>query len=466
MKTYALINQSFNITYYQLPVSGKQIRNVAAVGGNIMTGSPISDLNPIFMAAGATLTIQSSDQKRNVPFDQNFYTGYRKNLLKPNEVLISIMIPFTNPGQYFYAYKQARRRDDDIAIVNAAFSIEVTENLGVNKLESIKMAFGGMGPTTLLACDTMEVLQGLKIDEDLLETACSSLQKELCLAPDAPGAMVRYRQSLVLSFFFKMYLSLTSQIGSIKADALTATMPFEKEPLQSHQLCEIKNDSSNHGALGKPIKHKSADHQVDGSAQYTDDIPHIDGELYAGLVLSTKAHAEILNIDVSHALAMEGVHEWVSSKDLKDGRNVFGTAVFRDEVVFAEEKVYCIGMIIGVIIADDQETAQKAARKVKIDYKELPAVITIEDAIEANSFHAPLNAGITSGDVDSIFIGAKNIVEGEMRTGAQEQFYLETNACIAIPKMENDEMEIWSSTQNPTSTQKVVAGILGVSVNR
>ena len=54
----------------------------------------------------------------------------------------------------------------------------------------------------------------------------------------------------------------------------------------------------------------------------------------------------------------------------------------------------------------------------------------------------------------------------EHKDVAQEQFYLETNACIAIPKIENDEMEIWSSTQNPTLTQNIVAGILGVDANR
>ena len=442
--------------------SGKQIRNVAAVGGNIMTGSPISDLNPIFMAAQAILSIRSADKKCELPFDEHFYTGYRRNALKPHEILVSIRIPFTKSTQHFFAYKQARRRDDDIAIVNAAFNIKV--NSDTKQIDKIVMAFGGMGPTTLLACKTMKVLEGLEINEKLMETACSSLKEELSLEPNAPGAMVRYRQSLVLSFFFKAYLSISQVTGSLPGN--TATLPFEKAPLQSHQLCEIKTDQSNLGAVGKPIKHKSANHQVDGTAQYTDDIPHIDGELYAGLVLSTKAHADIVCIDASAALALEGVCDWVSSKDLKDGTNIFGTAVFKDEVVFAEDRVYCVGMIIGLIIADSQENAQKASRMVKIEYKELPPIITIEDAIKNNSYHTPLNAGITSGDVDLIFSDAKNIIEGEMRTGAQEQFYLETNACIAIPKNENDEMEIWSSTQNPTLTQNIVAGILGVSANR
>ena len=88
-----------------LPRAGKQIRNVAAVGGNIMTGSPISDLNPILMAAGAVLQVQSKvGGVRHVPFDSTFYTGYRRNVVRPDEVLVSIRLPFPpSPDHFFVA---------------------------------------------------------------------------------------------------------------------------------------------------------------------------------------------------------------------------------------------------------------------------------------------------------------------------------------------------------------------------
>ena len=426
-----------------------------------MTGSPISDLNPIFMAANSFLLLKSLTNERLVPFDDKFYTGYRKNMLNPTEILVSITIPFTRENQFFYAYKQARRRDDDIAIVNAAFNVSILEN----KLSGIRMAFGGMGPTTLMAKQSMAHLEGKHINDELVEKACNVLQMELCLTPDAPGAMVRYRQSLVLSFFFKTFLSLKKELGNVAHVDHSAIKPLEKEPLCSHQFFEQTGDPNSCDAVGSPVKHKSADAQVDGTAQYTDDIPHIDGELYAGLVLSKKAHAEILSVDTTIALALDGVFNWVDCSDLGK-KNLFSTAIREDEVVFADKYVYCVGMIIGVILAKDQETAQKASRKVKIEYRELPAIITIDEAIQANSYHAVPNKGITSGDVESVFSKAKNVIEGEMRTGAQEHFYMETNACIAIPKIENDEMEIWSSTQHPTHVQKTVAGVIGVDENR
>ena len=104
--------------------AGKQIRNVAAIAGNIMTGSPISDLNPLFMAAGCALTLQSHSKGiRSVKMDNNFFTGYRRNIVQPDEILLKIAIPCTKPDEYVNGYKQSRRREDDIAIVNGAFRV-------------------------------------------------------------------------------------------------------------------------------------------------------------------------------------------------------------------------------------------------------------------------------------------------------------------------------------------------------
>ena len=175
--------------------AGKQIRNVAAVGGNIMTGSPISDLNPIFLAAGCTLEIRSyTGPTKRVAFNEKFYTGYRRNILQPDEVLVSLTIPFTSPSQHFVAYKQSKRRDDDIAIVNSAFWLD----LQAGAVKQIRIAFGGVAPVTKLALETCSALKGEQWSRDLVDKAAGALLLEFPLPPDVPGAMVRYRQSLIL----------------------------------------------------------------------------------------------------------------------------------------------------------------------------------------------------------------------------------------------------------------------------
>ena len=121
----------------------------------------------------------------------------------------------------------------------------------------------------------------------------------------------------------------------------------------------------------------------------------------------------------------------------------------------------------GAIVARDQETAQRAARKVIVKYEDLPAIITMEEAIEAGSYHSWSQNKIETGEVDKVMAAwdPEMVVEGAMRTGAQEHFYLETHATIAIPSGE-DEMKIIASTQNPTLTQLTVAGVLGLTANK
>jgi xanthine dehydrogenase/oxidase len=109
--------------------ASKQIRNFATLAGNIVTGSPISDLNPILMANNAVLSILTSENKTRRVDMRKFYLSYRKNDLKTEEVLLNVQIPLPC-GEYEFvkAYKQSKRRDDDIAIVNACFRVKLTKN--------------------------------------------------------------------------------------------------------------------------------------------------------------------------------------------------------------------------------------------------------------------------------------------------------------------------------------------------
>nr|CAD7412596.1 unnamed protein product [Timema poppensis] len=126
------------------------ITSQAAIGGNLMTSSPISDLNQIYLAAGVEIEVQSKEHGlRRIKMDHDFFTGYRRNVVKPDEVLIAINIPYTKQNQYFYAYKQSKRRDDDIAIVNLAVNVEF--KAGSTTISDIAVACGGLAATTVLA---------------------------------------------------------------------------------------------------------------------------------------------------------------------------------------------------------------------------------------------------------------------------------------------------------------------------
>ncbi|XP_061897581.1 xanthine dehydrogenase/oxidase isoform X2 [Entelurus aequoreus] len=449
--------------------AGLQIRNVAAIGGNIMTASPISDLNPVFMVASCKLTLMDKDGSRVVQMDDSFFVGYRRTLLRPQEVLLSIEVPYSTRNQFVSAFKQSPRREDDISVVTAAMSVTFTP--GTCVVEDLKLSYGGMAATTVMATNTAGKLLGRCWGEELLDDASSLLAKELTLHPSVPGGMVTYRQTLTLSLFYKFYLTVLHKlrgqglnVETLPSDVLSATELYHPETPSSVQIYqEVPKGQSQDDVLGRTMMHLSALKQATGEAVYCDDMPLFEQELYLALVTSSKAHARILSIDSSAAEQSPGFVCCLFAGDIP-GSNTCGTIV-HDETVFADRQVTCVGHIIGAVVADTQLHAQRAAKAVKIHYEELQPIVTIQEAIAAQSFYQQKRT-MQKGDLEAGFKQADHVLEGEMHIGGQEHFYLETHATVAVPRGEDDEMEIFVSTQAPSHTQFSVAEALGIPANR
>ncbi|XP_012925612.1 xanthine dehydrogenase/oxidase isoform X4 [Heterocephalus glaber] len=450
--------------------AGKQIKYVASIGGNIITASPISDLNPVFMASGAKLMLVSKGTRRTVRMDHTFFPGYRKTLLSPEEILFSIEIPYSREGEFFSAFKQASRREDDIAKVTCG--MRVLFKPGTTEVMEMSLCYGGMANRTISALMTTQKQLSKSWNEELLQNVCKELAEELHLEHNAPGGMVDFRRTLTLSFFFKFYLTVLQKLGkgnpedkcgTLDPTFASATLLFHKDPPANVQLFqEVPPGQSEEDMVGRPLTHLAANMQASGEAVYCDDIPRYENELSLRLVTSTRAHAKILSIDTSEAQKVPGFVCFLSADDIP-GSNI--TGLFNDETVFAKDKVTCIGHIIGAVVTDTREHAQRAAQGVKITYEDLPAIITIEDAIKNNSFYGS-EKKIEKGDLKKGFAEADNVVSGEFYIGGQDHFYLETHCTIAVPKGESGEMELFVSTQNTMKTQSFVAKMLGVPANR
>ncbi|XP_060042807.1 xanthine dehydrogenase/oxidase isoform X2 [Erinaceus europaeus] len=450
--------------------AGKQVKSVASIGGNIINASPISDLNPVFMASGTKLTIVSRGTRRTLQMDATFFPSYRKTLLSPEEVLLSIEIPYSREGEFFSAFKQASRREDDIAKVTCG--MRVLFKPGTMEVAELALCYGGMGDRTLSAGKTAKKQVSRFWNEQLLEDVCTGLAEEMKLLPNAPGGMVEFRLTLTLSFFFKFYLTVLQKLGredpedkcgKLDPTHASATLLFQKDPPSNVQLFqEVPKGQSEEDMVGRPLVHLAAEMQASGEAVYCDDIPRYQHELSLRLVTSTVAHGRIKSIDCSEAKKVPGFECFLSADDIP-GSNVTGLG--KDETVFAKDEVTCVGHIIGAVLADTPEHAQRAAQGVKVTYEELPAIISIEDAIKNNSFYGD-EIKIEKGNIEKGFSEADNVVSGELYIGGQEHFYLETHCTIAIPRGENGEMELFVSTQNTMKTQEFVAKMLGVPENR
>ncbi|CAG8812762.1 37088_t:CDS:2, partial [Racocetra persica] len=287
---------------------------------------------------------------------------------------------------------------------------------------------------------------------------------EFPLSFSCVGGMATYRKSLVVGFMNKFWYDVTksANIGMVSFDIENCIGEIKRDISKGSQT--IGRPEKGKKIVGKPISHKTSMSQSTGEAVYIDDIPKIQGELYGALVTSEKAHAKILNIDPTQALSIPGVKGFFSAKDVP-GKNSWGV-IFQDDEVFASNEVCYIGHVIGLIVAETKKIAQEAKRLVKIEYEELPHILTIDEAIEQNSFFPMTPPQIVRGDIEKGFQEADHIFEGETRLGGQEHFYMETNVALVIPKNENDEFEIFSSTQNPSAVQIKVAELLGIAANK
>ncbi|XP_012937557.1 xanthine dehydrogenase/oxidase [Aplysia californica] len=437
-----------------------QIRNVASVCGNVLTASPISDLNPLLLAAGATLSLLSKERgPRTVPMDNTFFQGYRKTAVAIDEVLVSITIPFTDEREYLAGYKQATRKEDDISLVNAGLRVVLSAD---NKVTSATLAFGGMGETTLLAETTMAGLLGKEWNEGLIAETNELLASDLPLVPGSPGGVVEYRRALALSFFFKFFIKVRQQIdGSVLASELSAIEDLEQPTSQSMQVYG-GTDSRESGleCVGQPLHHRSALQQSTGQALFLDDLPPAADELHMYLVSSTRPHARIVSVDPSSALLCPGVVDYVSDRDVP-GDNTLHSVM---DTVFARDEVTSHGQIIGAVVADSQERAREAARLVKVQYEDLETIVTIQEAIQHNSYLTkPIL--VSTGDVEEGFRQCEHILHGETHVNGQYHFYMETNVCRAVPG-ENGEIELTSASQNLAEVQSLVAGALGVPNNK
>ena len=211
-------------------------------------------------------------------------------------------------------------------------------------------------------------------------------------------------------------------------------------------------------ASGSNQTHESAAAQVAGGAHYVDDIPEVRGTRYAAPILSTHAHGHLRGVDASAALAMPGVRGLVLTQDIP-GETMLA-AFAGDEPVFAIDTVQHIGQVIGLIVAETVMQARHAARLVKLDIEALPAILTIQDALAAQSYVLP-PVFVRRGDATQALSQAPHTLSGTLEVGGQEHFYLEGQVAYVLPQ-EQKQWLIYSSTQHPGELQHWVAHALGV----
>lgn len=211
-------------------------------------------------------------------------------------------------------------------------------------------------------------------------------------------------------------------------------------------------------AVGQSAFHESAVAQVQGQAQYVDDVAEVRGTLYAAPILSQVAHGTLHGVDATNALALPGVRGVVLAADIP-GDPILA-AFGHDEPIFVSDTVQHIGQVIGLVVADSVMAARRAARLVQCNITPLPAILNVHDARKAESYVLP-PVHVNRGDAAAGLARAPHRLQGSLEVGGQEHFYLEGQIAYALP-MEQDQWWIYSSTQHPGEIQHWVAHALGI----
>jgi len=214
--------------------------------------------------------------------------------------------------------------------------------------------------------------------------------------------------------------------------------------------------------VGRSVKHDSAPKHVSGEAVYVDDRLEFPNQLHVYARMSERAHARIVSIDTSPCYQIPGVAIAITAKDVPGQLDI--GAVMPGDPLLADGKVEFIGQPVIAVAADSLETARKAAMAAIIEYEDLEPVLDVVEALHKKHFVLDSHTH-KRGDSATALASAPRRLQGSLHIGGQEHFYLETQVSSVMPT-EDGGMIVYTSTQNPTEVQKLVAEVLGVPMNK
>lgn len=215
-------------------------------------------------------------------------------------------------------------------------------------------------------------------------------------------------------------------------------------------------------SAGKPITHDSARGHVTGRAQYVDDLTPEAGQLHVAIGGASVACGSIQSIDLAAVRAAPGVVDVLTHNDLPALTDI--GPVFPGDPLLVDTLVEFIGQPIFAVAATSIREAQQAVLLAQIQMNESTPLLDLQQAIDQAVYVRPPHV-MQRGDAASAMKSAANKITGSIKVGGQEHFYLEGQVAKAVPQ-DDGGMTIYSSNQNPTETQHLIAGVLGVPMNR
>ena len=224
----------------------------------------------------------------------------------------------------------------------------------------------------------------------------------------------------------------------------------------------LATDHSPLRIVGVPTRHDSAIRHVTGCAAYVDDLREPSGTLHLAVGGAPAARGRITRIDLDAVRSAPGVIAVLTAADVPGKNDV--SPVMGDDPMFADGAVEFHGQVVFAVVAESRDLARRAVRLARIEIAAETPLVTVEDALKADCHILPdytfNKADCNKGDCAAVLAAAPKQIEGVLRIGGQEHFYLEGQVSLAIPG--EDEVTVHASTQHPSELQHIVAHVLGL----
>jgi len=432
-----------------------QVRNAGTIGGNIANGSPIGDMPPALIVLDATLVLRKAGETRRLAIE-DFFIDYGKQDRAPGEFLEAIEIPLPDPGANSGArlgcYKITKRFDQDISAVCGCFDVRVEQG----KVTAARIAFGGMAAIPKRARAVEAALQGKPWTAATVESSIDAFEADFSPITDM-RASAGYRLEAAGNLLRKYFAESARPLFETRLVGRGATIAGPRRDSSLH--VGAKSQEGIEGGVRTARRHDSGHKHVDGEAVFVDDIPTPADALIVQVAMSARAHARILGMDLSAVRSAPGVVCVIGAADIP-GTNDISPAM-GDDPLFAEDLVEYAGQALFAVAAETLEAARAAASLARIDYRDLPAIVTIDQAMDAKSLlEAPYV--MARGDAAQAIEAAPHRLEGRVTMGGQEHFYLEGQVALAVPG-EDGDVTVHCSSQHPSEIQHTVAKVLGLA---
>jgi xanthine dehydrogenase small subunit len=183
----------------------RQIRNLATLGGNVGTASPIGDMLPVLIAYQASVVLQSLSGKRTIRLS-DFFTGYRRTEREPDELIVALVVPAPERAEKVRAYKVSKRKDLDISTVSGGFRLELNDR---NEIRNVTLAYGGMADRVRQASTAERFLVGKKWNRAVVTDAMPLIGRDFSPISDARGS-AEFRSIAAQNLLMKFWLDTSS----------------------------------------------------------------------------------------------------------------------------------------------------------------------------------------------------------------------------------------------------------------